>query len=104
MIKYELKRFSAQTGLIKAGAKKPESLFEFTLENDADAETIKVFENKTDALSALALYQNICEKVQGFAGSFYQITAYGVEENEYDEDDEWIGGGNMWSADDKTEE
>lgn len=103
MIKYELKKFSAQTGLIKTGAKKPESFWEFASSKDTDPELIKVFESKTDGLSALAFYQNICEKVEGFAGSFYQVTAYGLEENEYDDDDEWIGGGNMWCADDKEE-
>lgn len=103
MIKYELKKYSAQTGLIKAGAKKPDDYFRFANENDTDAETIKEFKTKEEALSALALYTNVCNKVEGFAGSFYEVIAYAVEKNEYDEEGEWIDGGDMWSADDRNE-
>lgn len=55
-------------------------------------ETIKSFNTLEDAKIELKKYQS-----QIFKGSgFYEITEYYVQENVYDEDDEWIDGGDVW--------
>lgn len=57
---------------------------------------IKPFENKEDALRELKKYQSEIRTIYGNAGKGYSVTEYYVEENEYDEDGEWIGGGDVW--------
>lgn len=70
----------------------------YAFEHDTDPETITVFDSKEDGLNALKNYENSCVLREGFAGSFYQIEAYALEENEYDDDDELIGGNNIYTA------
>lgn len=68
-----------------------------TLEQDnQEPEIIKIFDDKDEALNELKLYKSDICKLSGGAGSYYLITEYYVEENEYDEDGEWINGGDVW--------
>ena len=65
-------------------------------QSDQEPEVIKSFESKEDALRELNKYQSEIQIHYGNAGKFYSVTEYYVEENEYDEDGEWIGGGDVW--------
>lgn len=68
-----------------------------TLEqNDQNPQIIEPFEDKEQALKILKSYKSDICKMSGGAGSYYLVTEYYVEENEYDEDGEWISGGNIW--------
>ena len=100
-----LEKFSVQTGLIKAGARRPDNLFNFALANDTDPEIIKEMdltpENREAAQKWLANQRNTCEKISGFAGSFYQIEAYGIEYFEADEDGEFVEGSDYEPAEDE---
>lgn len=87
-----LLKVSAQTGLIKARAKAPEDPAAYAIEHDSAPVEIRVYPiDKIDqAKSDLANYQNTCEVVKGFAGSFYQIEAYVLEYAEVDSDGDYI--------------
>lgn len=63
---------------------------------DQEPETVASFEDKEEALEALKEYKSTVEKLSGGAGAFYGVTEYYVEQNEYDEDDEWLDGGDVW--------
>ncbi|MBD5543745.1 MAG: hypothetical protein HDR01_05775 [Lachnospiraceae bacterium] len=68
-----------------------------TLEQDnQEPEIIKSFDNKGEALSELKQYKSDICKLSGGAGTYYAVTEYYVEENEYDEDGEWVSGGDVW--------
>ena len=88
-----LLKVSAQTGLIKSGVKAPEDPVAYAIEHDSDPVEIRVYsDDKIDqAKKDLANYQNTCEPVQGFAGSFYQIEAYVLEYAEVDADGDYTG-------------
>lgn len=89
MVKYELRknireiRFKDRNE-IKTGC---------TLQQDnQEPEIIKSFDKKEDALKEQASYQS---EIYPF-GSYFSVTEYYVEENEYDEDGEWVAGGDVW--------
>ncbi|WP_300802335.1 hypothetical protein [uncultured Acetatifactor sp.] len=68
-----------------------------TLEqNNQDPEVIKSFDDKDEALNELKSYNSDICKLSGGAGAYYAVTEYYVEENEYDEDGEWVSGGDVW--------
>ena len=102
-----LERFFADTGLIKAGAKRPDNLFNFALANDIDSEIIEEMEltpeNKEKAIRWLRTKRNTCKEVNGFAGSFYQVEAYGIEYFEVDENGEFVEGSDFDGAKDERE-
>lgn len=87
MKKYELKKCSREIiGLenIYAGC---------TVDSDNyDPEILKSFLEKEDALETLKEYKTNIQKLS----SSYRVTEYYVEEAEYDEDNEWISGGDIW--------
>ena len=103
---WRILKLTAQTGLIKGGAKKPENLVKYAIEHDTDPEEIELFRNKQAALKAFEQYKgnDVCEVIQGFAGAFYQVTAYVVEEYEADEDGEFIEGSDYYSSTDALED
>lgn len=68
-----------------------------TLEQDnQEPEIIQPFADKEEALEELKKYKSEVIKLSGGAGTYYSVTEYYVEENEYDEDGEWISGGDVW--------
>ena len=69
-----------------------------TLEQDnMMPEIIKSFDNKDEALKELKSYESDIKRLSGAAGTYYNVTEYYVEENEYDENGEWVSGGDVWS-------
>lgn len=103
-----LVRMTAETGLIKAGAKRPKNLFDFASSEDGYPETIDTMddtpENREKAKKWLAGKRNSCRRVSGFAGSFCTVEAYGVEYVTVDEDGDYISGGDMDCAEDEVSE
>ena len=71
-------------------------------QNDQDPEVIKSFEHKDDALLELQNYKTDIRELSGRAGKYYSVTEYYVEENTYDEDDEWESGGDIWEFSEMT--
>lgn len=68
-----------------------------TLEQDNQVpEIIKSFDDKDEALNELKSYKSDIRKLSGILGTYYAVTEYYVEENEYDEDGEWASGGDAW--------
>ena len=61
-----------------------------------EPEVINSFEKKDDALRELKNFKSEVQRLSGPAGTYFSVTEYCVEENEYDEDGEWIGGGDIW--------
>ena len=100
-----LVKLCAETGLIKGGARRPENLFDYALEKDGDQMTIEEMEltpdNKAKAVEWLAQKRNTCERIQGFAGAFYRVEAYGIEYFEVDEDGDFIEGSDYDGAADE---
>ncbi|MBD5556838.1 MAG: hypothetical protein HDQ95_16235 [Roseburia sp.] len=67
---------------------------------DQDPEIIKPFPDKDEAINALKGYETVIWELSGSAGRYYSVTEYYVEGNEYDEDGEWIGGGEVYAMSD----
>lgn len=58
-------------------------------------EILESFDNEYDAVKELSKYNSTVEEMRGNTGTYYIVTEYYVEENEYDEDGEWVGGGDI---------
>jgi hypothetical protein len=59
---------------------------------DVDPEKIASFGTKEEAEKELKKYKtDVCT-----SGSLFTVEEFSIQENEYDEDDEWIGGGDIW--------
>lgn len=67
-----------------------------TESTDQYPNTIASFETLEEAREELKKYQSEACYCQGFACGFYKVTEYYIEENEYNDDGEWIGGGDIW--------
>ena len=63
---------------------------------NADPKIIKSFDSKEDALKELKKYKTDVYEFSSPIGTMCDVTEYYVEENEYDEDNEWISGGDVW--------
>ena len=59
-------------------------------------ETLASFESKEDALKALKSYKTSIFET-GNAVNYFCVEQYFIEENEYDDDSEWIDGGDVLS-------
>lgn len=105
--KINLIELTAETGLIKNGAKQPKAYAAFCLnQSDVDPVVIKTMddtpENRMQADKWLAKKKNTCEVVSGNAGRFYVITAYAIEYYTADEDREQIDGSDYVPAEDEV--
>ena len=59
---------------------------------DVDPEKIASFGTKEEAEKELKKYKtDVCA-----SGSLFTVEEFSIQENEYDEDGEWIGGGDIW--------
>ena len=56
---------------------------------------LKTFDKKEDALDALKDFKSTFYE-RDSDGRYYEVTEYYVEENEYDDEGEWISGGDIW--------
>lgn len=92
MKKYELKMNSVEV--------KKEDVREGCAVDDMNAQPtlIKSFESKEEALEELKKYNTEKDEFSTETGTLCNVTEYYVEENEYDEDGEWISGGDVWEV------
>lgn len=65
-------------------------------QDDCESKLIKSFDSKEDALEELKNYKTEINSFSSNTGTRYNVTEYFVEEAEYDEDEEWIAGGDIW--------
>ena len=49
-----------------------------------------------EAKKALAEYKSSIDELSGATGRYYAVTEYYVQENVYDDEDEWRDGGDVW--------
>lgn len=65
-------------------------------QDDQEPVVINSFMDKNEAIKALKEYKTKIYQFNTASGLCYGITEYYIEENEYDEDGEWISGGDVW--------
>ena len=61
-----------------------------------DPTVLESFDSLDEAKKALASFESNIRELSGSIGRYYEVTEYMIEENEYDEDGEWCGGGDIW--------
>lgn len=66
-------------------------------QDDYSPEIIKSFDTKKDAIKELEKYASKIDELSGSNGKFYSVTEYYIQENIYDDEDEWRDGGNIWA-------
>lgn len=65
---------------------------------DKDPEILKSFDSLDEAREALKNYESDVRVLSGHDGKrYYLVTEYMVEENDYDDEGEWCGGGDDWA-------
>lgn len=87
MKKYELKKCSAEFTW-----KERKEIKEGCTMYDVEPERIGEFESLEKAEEELAKYETEISE----SGGLFSVTEYMIQENEYNDEDEWIGGGDIW--------
>ena len=62
-----------------------------------EPETITSFETLEEAKEELKKYQTSIRELSNHGMMYFLIEEYMVVENEYDEDGEWMAGGDVWA-------
>ena len=88
MKKYELKKCSAEFAW-----KERKEIKEGCTMYDVEPERVGEFESLEKAEEELAKYETEISE----SGGLFSVTEYMIQENEYDDEDEWINGGDLWS-------
>lgn len=88
MKKYELKKCSAEFAW-----KERKEIKEGCTMYDVEPERLEEFESLEKAEEELMKYETEISE----SGGLFSVTEYMIQENEYDDEDEWIGGGDVWS-------
>lgn len=88
--KYEIRRNDCQV------RKESETEEGCTLQQrDQEPEIMKSYDTLAEAKEALKKYKGSVEYIRDTV-SFFQVVEYYIEQNEYDEDGEWVSGGDVW--------
>lgn len=90
MTKYELKKDTIE--LKNIGEYYPGCVLD---KNDADPVLLESFNNKDNALNALKKYKTGVRDLSSHGIKYVLVTEYYIEESEYNEDGDWIGGGDI---------
>ena len=93
MRKYELR--SASVEVRKFSDIKEGCTCSVDLQNQ-DYFLIKSYDDKEEALKELKKYNTTISTLSDHLGRYYLVEEFFVEENEYDEDGDWISGGDIW--------
>lgn len=93
MIKFELKENSREVKY-KERFEIAEGCTQF--QESSEPVLIKTFDTKEEALEELKNYKSSIREFSANTGTCYEVTEYYVEEAEYDEDGDWIAGGDIW--------
>lgn len=91
MIKYELRRCNEEISY-----KNKMSIEGLCWSFETETDLIKSFDNKEDALKELEKYEADLSLQSNGNYKYFTVEQYFVIEAEYDEDDEWIAGGDIW--------
>ena len=89
MKKYELKSATVEV-------RKWCDIKEGCTQDDQHPHLIKSFDDKEEALEELKKYETTVRTLSDALGTYYLVEEFYVDEHEYDEDGEWIGGGDVW--------
>ena len=93
MKKYEIRKNTAEVKYRdRFDIKKGVTLFG----NDQDPEVVETFDDLSEAREALLRYETSICISNTAAGTMYSIEEYYIEENMYDEDGDWLSGGDVW--------
>lgn len=65
------------------------------VDSECGAEIVKTFATETEALKALNEYSTEVRELSSSAGAYYLVTEYYIEEAIYDDEGEWIDGGDV---------
>lgn len=65
-------------------------------QRDCDPVLIKSFDNGEKALEELSNYQSNIRELKGNLGIYYEVTEYYIQETIYNEDGDFIEGGDIW--------
>ena len=82
----------------KTAELKRKDLGEMCTQNDEYPKVIFQFEDIDQAKEALKGYSSYIYSFSSPISTLYNVTEYYVVENEYDEDGEWIDGGDVWAV------
>lgn len=64
--------------------------------DDQYPEIVVSFDTLDKAKVELQKYKSSIRELSGGAGKYYLVEEYYIEENSYDEDEEWVEGGDVW--------
>ena len=94
----KMKRFELMKNTIEINWKDKAKITEgCTLDQgDCDPELIKSFDNKDEALEELKNYKSDIRELKGNLGTYFEVTEYYIVENTYDEDGDFVEGGDVW--------
>ena len=100
--KYELIKRTAEIrerSAIKQGCTVdiPAAMMAKGMSYSEDPEVLESFGSLEEAKKALASFESNIRELSDAVGRYYLVTEFMVEENDYDEDGEWIGGGDDWA-------
>ena len=96
-MKYEIKKNNGQF------REENEAVEGRTLQQrDQEPEVLEVFDTLEEAREALKKYKGSVEHVRNVV-PFYPVTEFYIEQNEYDENREWISGGDVWDFAEREE-
>lgn len=90
MKKYELKR-----AIVEVRYKNRLQIKKGVSGSCENPEILASFDEPEEALAALSMHRTEVRELSGGAGRYYEVTEYCIEENEYDEDGEWVSGGDV---------
>ena len=63
---------------------------------DEDPKIINTYDSIEEARKFLASLKTSISEYSSPIGKIYSVEEYYIEENEYDEDGEWVSGGDVW--------
>lgn len=92
MVKYELKKDSIEVAYKHRAAIRPGVTLDAY---ERTPELIKAFDNKEEALKELDKHKTVIKELSNHVTAYYLVEEYYLEENTYDEDEEWIEGGDI---------
>lgn len=93
-----MKKFELRKGYVEVRSKDLKNVSDFPIFDQSVIVTqlIKSFDSLEDAKKALSKKESDIYKFQSHGLYHCGITQFFIEENEYDEDGEWVSGGDVW--------
>lgn len=98
MKKYEIRYVTAEVALKDKELIKPGMAQQYNIDKNGngDTELITSYDTVEEAKTDLKNRKSSVSLTSSFSNKYYLVEEYFIEENEYDEDGEWISGGDIW--------